>query len=169
MLRQDKAHNSSLPVWASPLLPRVHCVSAFRINQTSPTEKAMAPTPVLLPGESQGQQSLVGCRLWGRTESDTTERLSSSSSSRPPQCHKYWLSQRDQFFIFYVSHITSQMITFLSEPFKGSPTTSLETAAVFGQLYVQCQGIASFKDGDWWAAEGSDNSGRGWAPPIGTS
>ena len=33
------------------------------------------PTPVFLPGESQGQWSLVGCRLWGRTESDTTERL----------------------------------------------------------------------------------------------
>ena len=31
------------------------------------------PTPVFLPGESQGPQSLVGCRLWGRTESDTTE------------------------------------------------------------------------------------------------
>ena len=31
------------------------------------------PTPVFLPGESQGRQSLVGCRLWGRTESDTTE------------------------------------------------------------------------------------------------
>ena len=31
------------------------------------------PTPVLLPGESQGQGSLVGCRLWGRTELDTTE------------------------------------------------------------------------------------------------
>ena len=30
------------------------------------------PTPVLLPGESQGRESLVGCRLWGRTESDTT-------------------------------------------------------------------------------------------------
>ena len=26
------------------------------------------PTPVFLPGESQGQGSLVGCRLWGRTE-----------------------------------------------------------------------------------------------------
>ena len=36
-------------------------------------EKEMAPTAVLLPGESQGQGSLVGCRLWGRTESDTTE------------------------------------------------------------------------------------------------
>ena len=31
------------------------------------------PTPVFLPGESQGRGSLVGFRLWGRTESDTTE------------------------------------------------------------------------------------------------
>ena len=31
------------------------------------------PTPVFLPGESQGWGSLVGCRLWGCTESDTTE------------------------------------------------------------------------------------------------
>ena len=31
------------------------------------------PTPVFLPGESQGRQSQVGCCLWGRTESDMTE------------------------------------------------------------------------------------------------
>ena len=31
------------------------------------------PIPVFLPGESQGRGSLVGCRLWGRTESDTTK------------------------------------------------------------------------------------------------
>ena len=31
------------------------------------------PTPVFLPGESQGRESLVGCRLWGCTELDTTE------------------------------------------------------------------------------------------------
>ena len=31
------------------------------------------PTPVFLPGESQGRGSLVGCGLWGHTESDTTE------------------------------------------------------------------------------------------------
>ena len=36
-------------------------------------EKEMAPTPVFLLGESQGWGSLVGCRLWGRTELDTTE------------------------------------------------------------------------------------------------
>ena len=31
------------------------------------------PTPVFLPGESRGRRSLVGCCLWGRPESDTTE------------------------------------------------------------------------------------------------
>ena len=31
------------------------------------------PTPGFLPGESQGLGSLVGCHLWGHTESDTTE------------------------------------------------------------------------------------------------
>ena len=35
----------------------------------------MAPTPVLLPGESHGRRSLVGCCLWGRIELDMTERL----------------------------------------------------------------------------------------------
>ena len=33
------------------------------------------PTTVFLPGESQGWGALLGCRLWGRTESDMTERL----------------------------------------------------------------------------------------------
>ena len=36
-------------------------------------EKDMATHSSVLPGESQGRGSLVGCRLWGRTESDTTE------------------------------------------------------------------------------------------------
>ena len=31
------------------------------------------PTPLFLPGESQGWGSLVGCHLWGRTELDMTE------------------------------------------------------------------------------------------------
>ena len=36
---------------------------------------AWHPTPVLLPGESHGQRSLVGCSPWGREESDMTELL----------------------------------------------------------------------------------------------
>ena len=35
--------------------------------------KKWQPTPVFLPGESQGCGSLVGCHLWGHTESDMTE------------------------------------------------------------------------------------------------
>ena len=36
-------------------------------------EKEMATHSSVLPGESQGWRSLVGCCLWGRTELDTTE------------------------------------------------------------------------------------------------
>ena len=42
-------------------------------SRRSPGEGNEQPTPVFLPGESQGRGSLVGCHLWGRTESDTTE------------------------------------------------------------------------------------------------
>ena len=38
-----------------------------------PWRRKWQPTPVFLPGESQGWGSLVGCRLWGHTESDMTE------------------------------------------------------------------------------------------------
>ena len=38
-----------------------------------PWRRKWQPTPVFLPGESQGLGGLVGCRLWGRTESDMTE------------------------------------------------------------------------------------------------
>ena len=36
-------------------------------------EKEMTTHSSVLAGESQGRGSLMGCRLWGRTESDTTE------------------------------------------------------------------------------------------------
>ena len=38
-----------------------------------PLGRTWQPIPVFLPRESQGQRSLVSCRLWGSTESDTTE------------------------------------------------------------------------------------------------
>ena len=38
-------------------------------------EKEMATHSSILPGESQGQRSLVGCSPRGREESDTTERI----------------------------------------------------------------------------------------------
>ena len=47
------------------------------------------PTPVFLPGESQGRGSLVGCRFWGCTESEL-KRLSSSSSNRQNNAEGQW-------------------------------------------------------------------------------
>ena len=57
----------------------------------------MHPTPALLPGESYGRRSLVGCSPWGCKESDTTERLHfhfslsciGEGNGNPPQCS--WL------------------------------------------------------------------------------
>ena len=47
------------------------------------------PTPVFLPGESQGWWSLVGCPLWGCTESDTTKATAAAAfnlaNDRPSQ------------------------------------------------------------------------------------
>ena len=40
-----------------------------------PWRRKWQSTPVLLPGKSHGQKSLVGYSLWGCKESDTTERL----------------------------------------------------------------------------------------------
>ena len=45
----------------------------FSVGRVFIQRRQWHPTPALLPGESQGRGSLVGCRLWGRTESDTTE------------------------------------------------------------------------------------------------
>ena len=45
----------------------------------------MASTPVLLPGKSHGQRSLVGYSLWGRKELDTTEWFRFASLQNFPQ------------------------------------------------------------------------------------
>ena len=45
------------------------CLNTVKIIYYKPRH----PTPVLLSGKSHGWRSLVGCRLWGRTESDATE------------------------------------------------------------------------------------------------
>ena len=43
------------------------------LHQEDHLEKEMATHSSILAWRIQGQGSLVGCRLWGRTESDSTE------------------------------------------------------------------------------------------------
>ena len=52
---------------------QVHSRQCLRKRHLGFWRRQWQPTPVFLPGESQGQGSLVGYRLWGHTESDTTE------------------------------------------------------------------------------------------------
>ena len=49
------------------------CVTSLSLFTFMHWRRKWQPTPVVLPGESQGWGSLVGCRSWGHTESDTTE------------------------------------------------------------------------------------------------
>ena len=59
----------------SMVLQRVgqDCATSLYLFTFMHWRRKWQPTPVFLPGESQGRGSLVGCSLWGRTESDTTE------------------------------------------------------------------------------------------------
>ena len=50
--------------------------------------------PVLLPGKSHGRRSLVGCSLWGREESDTTERLHFHAVEKEMATHSSILAWR---------------------------------------------------------------------------
>ena len=61
---------------------RLKSMGSLRVRQLSnftftfhfhALEKEMATHSVFLPGESQGRESLLGCHLWGRIESDMTE------------------------------------------------------------------------------------------------
>ena len=52
------------------------------------------PTPVFLPGESQGRGSLVGCPLWGLAESDTTE-VTQQQQQQQQQQHTHCLQKAD--------------------------------------------------------------------------
>ena len=60
---------------SSPLCWKGHLFFFGVSSRRSCKRRQWHPTPVLLPGNSHGRRSLVGCSPWGREESDTTEGL----------------------------------------------------------------------------------------------
>ena len=52
---------------------RHNWVTSLSLSTFMHWRRKWQPTPVILPGESHGQRSLVGCSPWGLTELDTTE------------------------------------------------------------------------------------------------
>ena len=80
------APHSSTLAWKIPWMEEpggVQSMGSLRVGHDQATSLSLFtfmhwrrkwhPTPVFYPGESQEWRSLVGCRLWGHTESDTTE------------------------------------------------------------------------------------------------
>ena len=80
------APHSSTLAWNIPWTEeprRLQSMGSRRVRQDRETSLSLftfmhwrrkwQPTPVLLPGESQGLGSLVGCHLWGCTKSDMTD------------------------------------------------------------------------------------------------
>ena len=78
--------HSSTVAWKIPWMEepgRLQSMGSLRVGHDWATSLSLStfmhwrrkwqPTPVFLPGESHRRRSLVGCRLWGRTELDTTE------------------------------------------------------------------------------------------------
>ena len=88
-------HSSTL-AWKIPWMEepgRLQSMGSRRVGPNSATSLSLftfmhwrrkwQPTPVFLPGKSRGRGSLVGCHLWGRTESDTTEATQQLRSISP--------------------------------------------------------------------------------------
>ena len=86
MLEKAMAPHSSTFAWKIPWMEgpgRLQSMGSPRVGHDWATSlsfftfmlwrRKWQPTPVFLPGESQGWGSLVGCCLWGHIESDTTE------------------------------------------------------------------------------------------------
>ena len=80
------APHSSTVAWKIPWMEehgRLQSMGSLRVRHNWTTSLSLStfmhwrrkwqPTVVFLPGESQGRGCLVGCCLWGRTMSDTTE------------------------------------------------------------------------------------------------
>ena len=59
-----------------------------------PWRRAWQPTPVVLPGESHGQRSLVGYSPWGQKELDMTEVTQHAGTQRVKQ---EWGAKKEQF------------------------------------------------------------------------
>ena len=88
LLEKAMAPHSSTLAWKIPWTEepgRLQSMGLLRVGGSWATSLSLFtfmhwrrkwhPTPVFLPGESQGRQSLVGCSPWGCWELDTTERL----------------------------------------------------------------------------------------------
>ena len=122
------------------------------------------PTPVFLPGESQGQGSLVGCHLWGRTELDTTEATQQQQQQHlsPAPCLKPYSKRHHLVSVDALLHVGKQTHT-------GSKTVLVSSVEPVAQVDIPPGGTLA--PGHWRLPKGQlheciclRDSLKGWLP-----
>ena len=101
----ETTHSSTL-VWKIPWAEepgRLQSMGSLRVGHDWATSLSLftfmhwgrkwQPTPVFLLGESQGQGSLVGCHLWGCTESGTTEATWRQQQQQQKHSHERFMKR----------------------------------------------------------------------------
>ena len=94
-----------------PLRVRHDWVTSLSLFTFMHWRRNWQPTPVFLPGESHGRRSLVGCRRWGRTESDTTEvtyQQQQQQHQENPKTHSF---KPNSFFLLSVDTCKIKCLT----------------------------------------------------------
>ena len=92
----------------------------LRMHACMPWRRNWQPTPVFLPGESQGQRSLVGCRLWGLCPQDLTHDFLEGLAS-------YWLLS-----------LTLPLGKIVSRDFPGHPVVKTLCSQCRGHTFDPC-------------------------------
>ena len=136
------APHSSILAWKIPWMEepcRLQSMGSRRVGHNWVTSLSLftfmhwrrkwQPTPVFLPGESQGRGSLMGCRLWGRTESDTTE-----ATQQQQQCQT-WSSQET--LVFYRGQSEKFQTEFLIV--RKCYGEGIQTSCVYVVILCSCQ------------------------------
>ena len=110
------APHSITLAWKIPWMEepgRLQSMGSLRVGHNSVTSLSLftfmywrrkwQPTLVFLSGESQGQQSLVGCHLWGCKESDTTEATQQQQQQQQQVSHSF--SSKEQASLNFMAKV----------------------------------------------------------------
>ena len=160
--------HSSTPAWQIPWTEkpgRLQSMGSRRVGHDWGTSLSLftfmhwrrkwQPTPGFLPGESQGRGSLVGCHLWGRTESDTTEAPQQQQQQQQVIQLGCWLRS----FLFFFYNFVYLFLTVLGLPCCTRAFLSLEQAGATLCCSAQTSHCGVFSYCRAWAL-------GAWAPLV---
>ena len=94
------------------------------------------PTPVFLPGESQGGGSLVGCPSWGCTESDTTK--ATQQRQRQPEYLKLLINSLFQLLLLLINFLLQHLFVDLISKMCALKCFSYVYSFLYAQDFLIC-------------------------------